>query len=134
MKQGKGIKEKTLAIAKAFWQKFQDLWKVRENDEDFLSNTYTGEENKKIAEGDFYGQEARNIPIFHVKRLKKQEDLLKNFSTGITFLMGTAVNYHEMNKVKNVVELMAEYASNVTADTEKVELLGNSHLKILKSI
>jgi len=52
----------------------------------------------------------------------------------MSFLMGTAVNYHTMNKVKNTVELMAEYASNVTADTDKVELLGNSHLKIIKSI
>jgi hypothetical protein len=88
----------------------------RENDEEFLAKNalYHDDEMKYInAEASYDGTIKRSIPIFYIKKLKNQEELLKNFSGAMSFLTKTAVNYYCLNEVLDMVTLMGNYAKGL---------------------
>lgn len=132
IKDAHGLKD----VGKAVWNKVSDIWTVRENDEDFNQNAMVDGEEALLANGDFYNYPERSIPIFHVKALKDQNELLKNFSTALTFLMGTAVNYTAMNEVKDVVEFMGDYLKDLpsTGPKTKIERFATDKIVILKKL
>lgn len=100
---------------KAGWHGITNIFH-RENDEEFLANNalYHDDEMKYIAaEASYDGTIKRSIPIFYVKKLKNQEELLKNFSGAVSFLTKTAVNYYCLNEVLDMVTFMGNYAKDL---------------------
>jgi hypothetical protein len=100
---------------KAAWNGITNIFH-RENDEEFLANNalYHDDEMKYInAEASYDGTIKRSIPIFYIKKLKNQEELLKNFSGAMSFLTKTAVNYYCLNEVLDMVTLMGNYAKGL---------------------
>ena len=114
----------------------------RENDEEFLANNalYHNDEMKYInAEASYDGTIKRSIPIFYVKKLKNQEELLKNFSGAMSFLTKTAVNYYCLNEVLDMVTLMGNYAKGLNVqDTSNgyiaAESVENDHLTLINKL
>lgn len=101
-------------VLKALKNKFKNLYTVREDDENYGRNGIIDGEEYSMAEGNFENEPLKQIPIFFVNKVEKGE-LLKNFSTGIAALAGTAVNYKAMDDVVQVVEFMGDFAKNQAA-------------------
>jgi len=86
-------------VFNALWNKVGNIWKIREDDDEYVKNAVVGGEEYEVTDSAFDSTPLRSIPIFYVKKLKDQDELLKNFSTGLQALAGTAINYDAMNKV-----------------------------------
>lgn len=82
--------------------------KIREDDTQYGQMFVNGEEYYN-GEGDFSGSVMRKIPVFYTQRLKDQNDLLLDFSGALSSWAHTAINYDTMFKIKNIVDLMADY-------------------------
>ena len=82
--------------------------KIREDDTQYGQMFVNGEEYYN-GEGDFSGSVMRKIPIFYTQRLRDQNDLLLDFSGALSSWAHTAINYDTMFKIKNIVDLMADY-------------------------
>jgi hypothetical protein len=121
--------------AKAFKNKVQNLWKIREDDENYAMNGIIGGEEFRQSEGDFDNTPLRQIPIFYINKVEEGE-LLKDFSTGIQHLAGTAVNYNAMNGVVDVVEFIGDFAKNQAAKDpqNRAEVIDNKFLSIMNPL
>lgn len=109
-------------ISKAFKNKVQDLYKVREDDVNFNTNGIIDGDEFKITEGAFDNTPLRQIPIFYINKVEEGE-LLKNFSTGLQALASTALNYEAMNNIVEVVEFMRDFVDNQS--TRNINLQGD---------
>ena len=59
--------------------------------------------------GDFDGTSLRQIPVFYTMKLRDQNDLVMDFSGAMQSLAHTAINYDEMNGIKDTVEMMGDF-------------------------
>lgn len=94
--------------AKAALEKFEELWKVKQDDTDW-GIMGTKEASYQFARGDLSGREAEQIPIFFVNKLSNSDELFKNFSAGVQALAATAENYHHLSNIIDIAEFMRTY-------------------------
>mgnify|MGYP006872974119 CR=1 FL=1 len=104
--KARGVKD----VWKALNNKGKDLFTVREDDENWASNGHTNVdgEDMLLADSDYDNTPQKQIPIFFVNRVEAGE-LLREFSSGLTALAGTAINYSAMESVVGTVEFMKDF-------------------------
>ena len=96
-------------LIKAIRTKFKDLTTIREDDDRYAKNGIVNGEEYSIVSGALDNTPFRQIPIFYINRIEDQGELLKDFSSAIQHLAGTAINYEAMNSIKDTVEFMADF-------------------------
>lgn len=96
-------------LIKAIRTKFKDLTTIREDDDRYARNGIVNGEEYNIVSGALDNTPFRQIPIFYINKIKDQGELLKDFSSAIQHLAGTAINYEAMNNIKDTVEFMADF-------------------------
>lgn len=123
-------------VLKAIGTKIGNIWKIREDDTEFTNQLLVDDETYASAYGDVNNTPLREIPIFYVKPLENQDELLKNFSTGITALASTAVNYDAMNSVAQVVEFMGDFAKNqaATSNMRRADVVQSTFISVVKDL
>ena len=129
--QAKDVKD----VAKALRNKFENIWKIREDDENYNMNGIIDGDEYAITNGAFDNTPLRQIPIFFVNKVE-QEELLKNFSTGIAALAGTAINYDAMSNVAQVVEFIGDFTKGQVARDKdpKADIIENKQIRIFKDL
>lgn len=122
-------------VEKAVKNKLQNLYTIREDDENYRSNGIIDGHEYEITEGDFDNTPLRQIPIFYVNKVE-QGELLKNFSTGLQALAGTAINYNAMNEVADVVEFIGDFTASQKSKGKntKADVIQNRNIKIVKEL
>lgn len=122
-------------VAKAVKNKAENFYKIREDDENYNMNGIIDGDEYQITEGAFDNTPLRQIPIFFVNRVEEGE-LLKNFSTGIAALAGTAVNYDSMNQIAQVVEFIGDFVKNQSAKDKdpKGDVVQNKEIRVFKDL
>ena len=122
-------------VKKAFKNKAKDMVVIREDDENYAMNGIIDGKDFKEAEGTFDNTPLRQIPIFYVNKVEEGE-LLKDFSTGIQHLAGTAVNYNAMNDIVDVVEFIGDFAKSQLAKDPKnrAEVIDNKTTSIVNDL
>lgn len=123
-------------VGKAFKNKAQDMWTVREDDTDYNYKGIINGEEYEYAESDYDDAELRQIPIFYVNKLKDQGELLKDFSSGIMALAGTAANYDAMSNVCQVIEFMRDFVVDQDAafKDRKADFISMKGLTVAKEV
>ena len=129
--QAKDVKD----VAKALRNKFENAWKIREDDENYNMNGIIDGDEYQITEGAFDNTPLRQIPIFFVNKVE-QDELLKNFSSGIAALAGTAVNYDAMSNIAQVVEFIGDFTKGQAARDKdpKADIIENGLIRIFKNL
>ena len=94
-----------------------DPIKIRANEQEY--GIRIDGNNYVETHGDFDGSILRQIPVYYMRQLKDQNDLLLDFSAGVMSLAQTAVNYDAMFKIKDIVEMMADYIKAHSAAAKK---------------
>ena len=122
-------------VAKAVRNKFENIWKIREDDENYNMNGIIDGDEYRITEGAFDNTPLRQIPIFFVNKVD-QDELLKNFSTGLAALAGTAVNYDAMSNVAQVVEFIGDFVKeqNARDKDQKADVIENQQIRVFKDL
>lgn len=123
-------------VGKAVKNKLQNIYKVREDDENFASNGIIDGENYEITQGGYDNTPLRQIPIFYVNKLKEGGELMKDFSAGIQALASTAINYEAMNNIFDVVDFMNTFVStqDLKAKQSKAEIVQNQEVRVYKTL
>ena len=96
-------------LIKAIRTKFKDLITIREDDDRYANNGIVNGEEYNIVSGALDNTPFRQIPIFYINKIKDKGELLKDFSSAIQHLAGTAINYEAMNNIKDTIEFMADF-------------------------
>ncbi len=122
-------------VAKAVKNKVQDLYTVREDDENYNTNGIIDGDEYSITQGAFDNTPLRQIPIFFVNKVE-QGELLKNFSTGLAALAGTATNYEAMSQVAQVVEFIGDFVKTQPARDKnaKADMVQAKGLRVFKDL
>lgn len=92
--------------AKILGQKMADDYLIRVDDVEYgdLNDTGVKEKYKKVLTN-MKGQPLEQLPIYFTQRLEDTERLSTDFTRSILAYAGMALNYDEMNKVIDVLEL-----------------------------
>ena len=98
-------------VGKAIKNKLKDSYVIREDDTNFGQILIDGELHN-LAESDYDNTVKRQIPVFYINRIEKGE-LLKDFSSGLQHLAGSAINYDAMSSVADTVEFMGDYITDI---------------------
>lgn len=122
-------------VGRAFKNKLQNFYKVRENDQDYKENGIIDGDEYQLTASAYDNTPLRQIPIFFVNKVEDGE-LLKDFSTGITALAGTAINYAAMDNIADVVEFIGNFAKEQKAreETSQADLVQNGVIKVFKDV
>lgn len=123
-------------VMKAIKNKAKNFYEVREDDTDYGSNGVINGESYQFTEGNFDDTPIRQIPIFYMNRVEAGE-LLKDFSTGLQHLAGTAINYDAMSNVAQVVEFIGDFAKDKIAAKDpgnKQDMVGNKFVKVFQQL
>ena len=122
-------------VAKALKDKTQNFYKVREDDENYNTNGIIDGDEYQITNGAFDNTPLRQIPIFFVNKVE-QGELLKNFSTGMAALAGTATNYDAMSNVAQVVEFIGDFVKSqpVRDKNLKADIVQDKGLRVFKDL
>lgn len=122
-------------VLNAVKTKAENFYKVREDDENYNTNGIIDGDEYNITDGAFDNTPLRQIPIFFVNKVE-QGELLKNFSTGLQALAGTAINYDAMNQVAQVVEFIGDFIkTQPTRDNKaKADLVETKGLRVFKDL
>ena len=103
------------------------------------SGLYAGEEEGIATLSDYDGSVLRQIPLFYAKKIEAN-DLSHDFSSALQALAGTALNYAAMDNIKNIAEMITDYAyskSPVVRDENgrpKMDSVGNDGLRVAKRL
>lgn len=105
---------------KKIWNNVKNYWD-REGDLEQVGRNalYVGDELLVKGEGEYDNSIKRRIPIFYTRPLKDKKELSKNFSEGISYLARTAINYHCMSEVLDLVRVMGDYTENLPVREER---------------
>ena len=91
-----------------------NLLKKKEGTDKFASNgLYIDGEETIASTSEYDNTILRQIPIFYTKKIAR-EDLSHDFSSAVTALMTTALNYEAMDSIKNICELIEDYVEDNT--------------------
>lgn len=89
-----------------------NLFKKKEGTDTFVSNGIYLEGEEAIASASAYDNTIlRQIPLFYTKKLARG-DLSHDFSSALTALMTTAVNYEAMENIRSTCELIQDYVDD----------------------
>ena len=126
------------SLIKAIRTKFKDLTTIREDDDRYANNGIVNGEEYNIVSGALDNTPFRQIPIFYINKIKDQGELLKDFSSAIQHLAGTAINYEAMNNIKDTVEFMADFIKDqeVTAgrNYKSLDIVEDTGIRIYKQL
>lgn len=116
-------------------KKAENLWTIREDDENYNMNGIIDGDEYMMTEGAFDNTPLRQIPIFFVNRVEEGE-LLKDFSSGLQALAGTAINYDAMNNVAEVVEFIGDFVKGQEARDKnpKADYVENKTIRVFKNL
>lgn len=133
------IKEGSLqGLIKAIRTKFKDLTTIREDDDRYAKNGIVNGEEYNIVSGALDNTPFRQIPIFYINKIKDKGELLKDFSSAIQHLAGTAINYEAMNNIKDTVEFMADFIKDqeVTAgrNYKSLDIVEDTGIRVYKQL
>lgn len=119
----------------ALKNKFENFYKVREDDTNYVMNGIIDGDEYKIAKGDFDNTPLKQIPIFFVNKVD-QSELLKDFSAGIQALAGTAINYETMSEVQDVIEFMGNFIKGKMprGKDAKADMIANGEFRVFKDL
>ena len=123
-------------VLKALKNKGQNLYKIREDDTNYNMNGVIDGEEYQFVEGNYDNTPLKTIPIFYINKVEEGE-LLKDFSTGLQHLAGTAINYDAMSNVAQVVEFMGDFVKDKMAAKDpdsKRDVVGNKMVKVVKQL
>ena len=91
-------------LAKMAVSNMKDSFVRREDDTEF------GEQDERSSVMlDFLGNPVNRLPIYYTKELEDMNRLSTDFSSSLIAYAGMAINYSEMNKIIDVLELTREY-------------------------
>lgn len=125
-------------LIKAIRTKFKDLTTIREDDDRYARNGIVNGEEYNIVSGALDNTPFRQIPIFYINKIKDQGELLKDFSSAIQHLAGTAINYEAMNNIKDTVEFMADFIKDqeVTAgrNYKSLDMVEDTGIRVYKQL
>lgn len=125
-------------LIKAIRTKFKDLTTIREDDDRYANNGIVNGEEYSIVSGALDNTPFRQIPIFYINKIKDQGELLKDFSSAIQHLAGTAINYEAMNSIKDTVEFMADFIKNqeVAAgrNYKSLDMIEDTGIRVFKQL
>ena len=125
-------------LIKAIRTKFKDLTTIREDDDRYANNGIVNGEEYNIVSGALDNTPFRQIPIFYINRVKDQGELLKDFSSAIQHLAGTAINYEAMNNIKDTVEFMADFIKDqeVAAgkNNKSLDMIEDTGIRVYKQL
>lgn len=99
-------------VIKALQSKFKELLGVRDDDPRYARNGIIQGDEYGIASGTLSNTLYRQIPIFYIKRIEEQGELLKDFSGALQSLASTAINYSCMSEVRDTLEFMSDFLTN----------------------
>lgn len=123
-------------VWKAIKNKGQNFYKIREDDTNYANQGVIDGEEYTFSPGAFDNTSLRQIPIFFVNRVEEGE-LLKDFSTGLQHLAGTAINYDAMNSVAATVEFMGDFIKdrvNIRDAKNRSDVVNNKMVKVVKDL
>jgi hypothetical protein len=125
-------------VVKAIWNKIEEIWKIREDDNNFSKKGIIDGEEYGITRGALNNTPLRQMPIFFVNKVQKGE-LMKDFSGALTALASTAINYDAMNEVKDTVEFMGDFIKNqeeqyINNNTKQADAVVGNGIRIFKSL
>lgn len=90
------------------------FWKMKEADTRFRSSgTFIEGEEGMASLSDYDNTILRQIPLFYVKKIDKN-NLSHDFSSALQAFASTALNYQAMDGVRDIAEMMTDYASSKT--------------------
>lgn len=125
-------------LIKAIRTKFKDLTTIREDDDRYANNGIINGEEYNIVSGALDNTPFRQIPIFYINKIKDQGELLKDFSSAIQHLAGTAINYEAMNNIKDTVEFMADFIKDqeVAAgrNYKSIDMVEDTGIRVYKQL
>lgn len=125
-------------LIKAIRTKFKDLTTIREDDDRYANNGIINGEEYNIVSGALDNTPFRQIPIFYINKIKDQGELLKDFSSAIQHLAGTAINYEAMNNIKDTVEFMADFIKDqeVAAgrNYKSIDMIEDTGIRVYKQL
>lgn len=127
-------------LVKALRNKFKDLYTIWEDDPLNPKNGLIEGQEFNLAVGEMDNTPYKQIPIFYINSLKDQGELLKNFSTGLQHLAGTAINYAAMNSIKDTIDLMSTYikkqrlAASNNGGLRQAESVADKGIEIFKDL
>lgn len=123
-------------VWKTIKNKGQNIYRVREDDTDFAKNGVIDGEEYVFSPGAFDNTPLQKIPIFFINKVEEGE-LLKDFSTGLQHLAGTAINYDAMNSIASVVEFMGDfikYNVGVKDFKNRSDVVNNKMVSVVKDL
>jgi len=120
-------------IGKALKDKLKNFYTIREDDTDYAENGMVNGEEVTFGDGNYDNTEKKEIPIFFQKPVEKGE-LLLDFSSGMSRLAGSAINYDAMNSIRDVMEFMRDYADEKKAPANKTQVVDNGMIRVTKDL
>lgn len=138
--QQKGIINTVKDVAKAFWSRFQTLWKDHEDSEYYNKNGVIMGEQYGISIGDYDDTPLRQVPIFYVNNIKDQNELLRDFSGALQSWANTCIAYNSMESIRELVEMLGDeikdipYAASDNKNTLQAELLERQGVTIFRRL
>lgn len=110
-----GLKgERTFGDVAKWFLKNSMFWKMKEADTRFRkSGIYVEGEESLASLSDYDNTVLRQIPLFYIKKIDSG-NLSHDFSSALQSLASTALNYQAMDDIKNIAEMMTDYASRST--------------------
>lgn len=125
-------------LIKAIRTKLKDFTTIREDDDRYANNGIINGEEYNIVSGALDNTPFRQIPIFYINKIKDQGELLKDFSSAIQHLAGTAINYEAMNNIKDTVEFMADFIKDqeVAAgrNYKSIDMVEDTGIRVYKQL
>lgn len=87
------------------------LWKLRKDDPDYRKNgIYLDGEDALASTSAYDNTILRQIPIFYQAQLNANDELTHDFSAALQALASTALNYDAMDNIKNLAEMISDFA------------------------
>ena len=102
-KDGKGA-------LKTVWGNWKKRYSVVDDNEDYGKDAVgIGADGKKYVLLDFAGNHIKRVPIYFIHKLKDQQDLSTDATHAMFNYITMAVNYAEMGKLANAMQLLQEH-------------------------
>lgn len=121
-------------VAKGIKNKIENIWTIREDDTEYQTNGIIDGDEYSMMSGAYNNTPLKQIPIFYINRLKDQGELLKDFSSAVQHLAGTALNYEAMNEIADVMEFMGDYVKSTPSSTKEAEVIDNKIVRMVKRL
>lgn len=89
-----------------------DIFRITEEDIDMAGNlTFVDIEDEQavVAESDYSDEPLKEIPVYHVRKLKDQSKLITDFSGALQIMGASAINYKCLSAIESSTLLISDY-------------------------